>query len=385
MEFRKETAFINRQRELAGLKAWIEERPERMLCIFGPKSSGKTTLLFKFLECCTSRSKFAVKHFNLREILVANYRGFVSAFFEIDYSKAKEDVREQRQYNLGAFKLTVDTLKGLNNKELDPFVVMKRELQKLKAKGRQPVIVIDELQALDALYLDDQRLLINELLNFFVAMTKESHLCHIVLASSDGYFVERLYNDSKLRKTTEFFEVDYLPREDSIYWLENLEKESRIRDYVLSPEQIEAIWEHFGGSIWEVSEVLGKYLSLCVDGRVPDEAFQRIIEDRMIQARSYFMEYAALHPQRTALLAQLSSLLEAQGWFNEQHLAPLLEQGHYPNREALRTELHYLVRNNYLYYNPARAEYKAQGQSMQIGMGRFVREMDEMKSQVKTG
>ncbi|WP_045220667.1 ATP-binding protein [Desulfonatronum thioautotrophicum] len=385
MEFRKETAFINRQRELAVLKAWIEERPERMLCIFGPKSSGKTTLLYKFIECSLKNTRFQVKHFNLRKILISNYRDFVSTFFEIDYSKAKSDIREQRQYNLGAFKLTVDALKGVSNKDLDPFVVMERELQKLKAKGRQPVIVIDELQALDAVYLDDQRLVINELLNFFVAMTKESHLCHIVLASSDGYFVERLYNDSKLRKTTELLEVDYLPREDIVYWLENLEKESRIRDYVLSPHQIEAIWEHFGGSIWEVSEVLGKFLSLCEDGRVPDAPFQQVIEDRMVQARSYFMEYAVLHPQRTALLALLASLLDAQGRFNEQHLAPLLEQGAYPDREALRAELHYLVRNNYLYYNPARAEYKAQGRSMHIGMGRFVREMDEMKGQGKGG
>jgi AAA+ ATPase superfamily predicted ATPase len=46
---------------------------------------------------------------------------------------------------------------------------------------------------------ENQRELIKELINFFVAMTKESHLCHVLLSSSDGYFIEKIYNDSKLQ------------------------------------------------------------------------------------------------------------------------------------------------------------------------------------------
>ncbi len=37
---------------------------------------------------------------------------FLQAFFEIDYSKAKEDVKEKREYNLKVFKLTTEILKG---------------------------------------------------------------------------------------------------------------------------------------------------------------------------------------------------------------------------------------------------------------------------------
>ncbi len=107
---------------------------------------------------------------------------------------------------------------------------------------------------------------IKELINFFVAMTKESHLCHVLLFSSDGYFIERLYNDSKLKKTSELFEVDYLPREDILYWLKNLDKESNITDFILSASQIESVWEHFGGSIWEISILLGQFLKVCRNG-----------------------------------------------------------------------------------------------------------------------
>jgi hypothetical protein len=39
-------------------------------------------------------------------------------------------------------------------------------------------------------------------------------------------------------------------------------------------------------------------------------------------------------------------------------------------------ELNNLVRNNYLYYNPTRAEYKLQGGSMEIGLERYLQDMD---------
>ncbi len=96
---------------------------------------------------------------------------------------------------------------------------MEAELKGLNSKGIKPLIIIDELQALDFIYFNSQRELIKELINFFVAMTKESHLCHVLLSSSDGYFIEKLYNDGKLKKTAKLLEVGYLFEEDIVYWL----------------------------------------------------------------------------------------------------------------------------------------------------------------------
>ncbi len=50
LHYRKDVAFINRENELAFLRGYLDERPESILFIHGPKSSGKTTLLYKFLE-----------------------------------------------------------------------------------------------------------------------------------------------------------------------------------------------------------------------------------------------------------------------------------------------------------------------------------------------
>jgi len=375
MEYRKEPAFINRQEEIGYLQDWIAQRPEQILFFFGPKSSGKTTLIYKFVENYLSDEKqFSVKLFNLREVLLVSYEDFLQRFFQVEDAQEK-DTTQTRQYNLRVFQLTVQTQQKIKDRQLDPFDVMEAELKDLNTRGIRPIIIIDELQALESIYFNSQRELIKELINFFVAMTKESHLCHVLLSSSDGYFIEKLYNDSKLKKTSELFEVDYLPKEDIVYWLKNLERESRIQEYTLTEKQIEYIWEHFGGSIWEISNLLGRLLRVCRDGQVPEDKMQEIVERYMVQAKSYFKEYAGLDTSRTELLTEIQHHIQDKGFVEESDLKRLLNQGHYQNRAAVQEELNNLVRNNFLYYNPTLAQYKLQGRSMEIGLMRYVQEV----------
>lgn len=72
-------------------------------------------------------------------------------------------------------------------------------------------------------------------------MTKESHLAHIIIASSDGYFINTVYNDSRLKKTSRFYKIDYLEKEDVYKWLLNLQEYSKIKDYTLTEEDAEKI------------------------------------------------------------------------------------------------------------------------------------------------
>jgi len=376
MEYTNEPAFINRQQETAFLASWVAERPKSLLFIYGPKSSGKTTLLYRFIKGNLGNPAYAIKHFNLREILIARYQDFIRAFFEHDYSKEKGDVKERREYNLQVFKLSVEVLKGLDNHELDPFVVMKQELSKLNDRAVRPIIIIDELQALEGIYMNGQRELLKELFNFFVAMTKESHLCHVIIASSDGYFIERIYNDSKLKKTSEFLEVDYLVEEDVRRWLTNLEKESAIGQYTLSPVQLEAIWETFGGSCAEISRFLGDILMGAEGGKVPDAVFDKVMQRKRIQMRSLFVDYASLHKDKRSLLRAINRVARADaGRFQEALLAPLVDDGVY-DVQGLRDELGNLVRYNFLAYNPVTAEFSLQGRSMEIGLAMFVEMID---------
>lgn len=352
------------------LRDWIGERPENLLFIYGPKSSGKTTLLYRFVNQYLSSGNYEIKHFNLRKILIAHYQDFIRSFFAIDRSKEKTDVKEKREYDLKVFKLSVETLKGLDSKEFDPFVIMETELKKLNDRGLRPVIIIDELQALEGIYMGEQRELLKELFNFFVAMTKESHLCHVIIASSDGYFIERIYNDSKLKKTSKFFEVGYLSRDDVYFWLNNLEKESAIKLFTLTPEQMDRMWETFGGSCWEISRFLGDVMMRAQEGKVPGEAFEEEITKVCIQMRSMYVNYAGLYKGKRALLKIINAVVRAQGRFREEDMASLVDNNVFEVKD-LRDELGILVGQNFISYNPVTAEYAVQGRSMEIGLAMY--------------
>jgi AAA+ ATPase superfamily predicted ATPase len=81
--FSKEPAFVNREAEMLYLKTWISARPKNILFLYGPKSSGKTTLIYKFIEQYLPVRDYEIKHFNLRELLLINYESFLRAFFEL--------------------------------------------------------------------------------------------------------------------------------------------------------------------------------------------------------------------------------------------------------------------------------------------------------------
>ncbi|MGD2087147.1 MAG: ATP-binding protein [Candidatus Aminicenantes bacterium] len=244
--YRKRAAFINRQKELNFLREYIDIEPESILFLHGPKSSGKTTLLYKLFDQIQKEQKLEVKFLNLRKRLIPHYKDFLRIFFGVDYSKSKEDVKEIREYDLQFFKLSVEVLKGMEAGELDPFVIMEKEFLKKRKKNIKPVVIIDELQAIDHLYMNNgnERQVIIELFNFFVAMTKESHFAHIIIASSNGYFLNTVFNDSKLKKCSEFYKVDYLTKEDVMEWLLNLEKYSKIKDYSLTQDDAEKMAEN---------------------------------------------------------------------------------------------------------------------------------------------
>ncbi len=88
------------------------------------------------------------------------------------------------------------------------------------------------------------------------------------------------------------------------------------------------------------------------------------------------MEYAGLDTSKSELLTEIHHHVHGKGFVEELDLKRLLDQCHYANRQALRQELNHLVRNNFLYYNPTLARYKLQGKSMEIGLMRYVQEVN---------
>ena len=223
---------------------------------------------------------------------------------------------------------------------------MEIELLKLVKKGIKPVIIIDELQALDEIYLNGERRLITELFNFFVAMTKESHLAHIIISSSDGYFIETVYTDSKLKKTSEFFEVNYLSKEDTFGWLLNLDKHSKIKDYVLTETEAIKIWEVVGGSMWEIQSILSKLFQRDLD---------EVLEEYKLRMRGIIVDYVKADAKKEEIFKL----------FLNKSTISFSDAKNTVDFEKLLCDM---VRNNILYYDPTLAIFYPQGRSLEWGI-----------------
>jgi AAA+ ATPase superfamily predicted ATPase len=347
LKYKQYVAFINRESELKDLKIFLDKEPSEILFIHGPKSSGKTTLLYKFLDQIQKEQKLDVKFLDLRKTFTSGYEDFLKTFFHVETRGEKKE-KLASNINVGFFKIDTSVEKKILEKRADPFKVMEAEFMDLTGNGIKPVLIIDELQALDKIYLNngrDQQLII-ELFNFFVAMTKQSHLAHIIIASSDGYFINRVFIDSRLKKASTFYKVDYLNKEDVMEWLLNLEKYSRITDYTLSEEDAEKIWNTVGGSMWEIQDILSNLF------RRP---LGEVIASYKEKMRSLIVDYV-VQPEREKIEKLLRLFL---------HSDELLKEKVTANDEI---QLRDMVRQNILYFDPTKAKYYPQGKSYHHGI-----------------
>ncbi len=345
--FKIDVSFVNRKCEMEELRNYLEGRPNSILFLHGPKSSGKTTLMYRLFDQIEREKGYEINFLNLREVFLTSYDDFIDAFFKSTESNNGLKTGSRRQYSLfGLFKLDAFTERMLKKRQEDPFLIMKREFQRLQKKNIQPVIIIDEFHKLDGLYMPDkQKRLMIELMNFFVAMTKESHLCHVIIASSDAFFIEQVYVDSKLRKTSKFMKLDYLKKEDVVIWLSDIKKYNKVREYTLDDQQIEVIWDTVGGSAWEIYYIL-------------EELFRHPLED-------------VVDRMKREKVAMIADWVDYDDIEDRRNLLSKFSQKNLIDRRkltGLRNLLGQAVKDNILYYDPVEGAYGIQGKSLEWGI-----------------
>jgi len=106
-----------------------------------------------------------------------------------------------------------------------------------------------------------------------------------------------VYNDSKLKKTSKFYEIDYLEKADVQKWLRNLEKYSKIKDYTLTEEEIEKVWDTVGGSMWEIQLLLTEFF---------EEEVEPVCEDYKIKTKNLITDYIYLDDDKELILKHFS-------------------------------------------------------------------------------
>ena len=251
--------FIDREEEIEFFIDWFSEPPQRILFVYGPKSSGKTTVIEYVVEkkLLTEKEwwikgKYWVKYLNLRGKLITSYRSFLEALI-VPEEVYEETIETNVNLILGLISLESRKIEQIKERKRNLFDVLTEEIEKESRKKKKPILIIDEIQKLRDVYIENgngERELLKEFLNFCVRLTKERHLSHVVILTSNTVFIERLYNDAKMKETSRFKKIDHLTREKVEEWLkiEGFDKGA-----------IELVWEYLGGNIGRVLEAIKIY------------------------------------------------------------------------------------------------------------------------------
>jgi len=246
--------LIDRDSEINFFLDWFNQLPELILWVYGPKSSGKTTLieyvvekeLFEDFENLKPKKGYWVRYINLRGKLITSYNSFLESFI-----KPKKEKEEKKTKSLSAkvsasiIQIEAELLKEVKTREKDLFDVIISEIEGIKAEHR--ILIIDEIQTLEDIYINGDRELLKEFLNFCVRLTKETHLSHVVILSSNTIFINRIYSDAKLKKTSRFYKIDHLDKSIVVEWLSG----EGFKD-----DEIELIWDYLGGCIPDIQRMM---------------------------------------------------------------------------------------------------------------------------------
>jgi len=269
--------FINRKQETKELLDYLNSESNAILFLYGPKSCGKSTLLKKIIQEKIDIKKFAVSYINLRSVIIYNFKTFLDIFFQNKkrfFQKVKQVIKGIT-INAGFFEV------GLRDKLMlkkNAFKIMEDQIIKSNKKGIKPVIIIDEIQELKSIYMNGERNLLNELFNFFISLTKQNHLAHVILATSDSCFLEEIYANAKLAKTCQFYLINHLEKKDIEKWLK--------LEGLKNKKDIDYVWNNLGGSPWEIQQVL---IDLK-NKRSLKNAMERVTKDLLGRIRLFYQD-----------------------------------------------------------------------------------------------
>ena len=238
--------FINRKKETSDINKYLSSKPNNVLFVYGPKSTGKSTLLNKIVNKLDTK-KYAINYLSLRGVIIYNFKTFLDVFFQKSKKQKAKELISGFTLNMGFFQVGIDDNEIL---EKNAFKIMEDQIRDAKKKGIQPVIIIDEIQLLKNIYLNGERYLLDEMFNLFIRLTKETHLCHVICATSDSYFLEQIYNSASMSKTCNFYLIDHLSQEDTYKWLRKYPKRFP------AEKDMKFVWDNLGGSPWELWQVM---------------------------------------------------------------------------------------------------------------------------------
>ena len=134
--------FINREKDIKFLRKYLKSEPNSLLFIYGPKSSGKSSLLHKSVEEL-NHEEYAINFLDLRQVIIYDFKSFLNVFFPKRLRNKVKDILKGITINSGFFSLSLEEESSLQE---NAFGLMVDKLISANKRGIKPVIIIDEIQ-----------------------------------------------------------------------------------------------------------------------------------------------------------------------------------------------------------------------------------------------
>ena len=342
--------FYNREREIRDLLNMIKQEPNLITFIYGPINSGKTVLMYHLVKKVLPK-EYATFYINLRGYAVTKQEEFLKVLFEVYDEESFRKKFDRILKGMEKYHKAIPVIRSIwreffyGEKSFDAFKHVENFLQELYEKGLKPIIVFDELQVIKNIKIDNY--LIYRLFNLFIRLTKELKLCHVFAITSDSTFIERIYNEAMLQDRARYYLVDDFDGETV---------ERILRSKGFSDEEVDMVWEYFGGKPIHIIEV--------IQAKDMRRDIREYCEDILEERKNWISEIILQKEDDKEFFEKVISLLKK-----------FLHEDTF-KYEKITPELLFLVDKNILFVDPRKKLVKPQSKLNLLAIRNFLKEFN---------
>ncbi len=335
--------FVNREKEIREVKAILSGRPNFVYFVYGPINSGKTALIIRVAE--ELPKYYVIFYVNFRGRDVQTIDDLTKVLFRVKRGKISEETKEFVKEVLKSGAKVLYKLKGIPipenmfeilfrrvDKVEDIFAYLEEYFGEIVEEGYSPVFILDEMQTVKEVINATGRPVIGRLFNFMVRLTKETHLCHCLCATSDCLFIEDVYNNARLEGRAEYLLVDDLDKKEAFRVYEEFGFEDK-----------ELVWDYIGGKIGDMVRLFEKKKR----GLSEKEALNMMFKDEMSRLKD-FLEAVGEGEKGEIDLEDVKDALRK------------LKEGEIRGEDISRKIRRFLIEENVLFYNPVEGTVRPQ-------------------------
>ncbi len=239
----------------------------------------------------------------------------------------------------------------------DVFRYLEDVFEEIVNSGYKPIFVLDEMQSIKEVINASGRPVISELLNFMVRLTKETHLCHSLCATSDCLFIEDVNANARLEGRARYILVDDLNREESFRAYEEFGFENK-----------ELIWDYIAGKIGDMVRLY----EMIKEGYGEEEALKEMVKDERGKLK-WMLRMLEEGEKEGPPVEEIKKVFEL--FIGEE----LIEE------EKIKGKvLKFLIEKNVLFYNPLESTVRLQSRLLRHAIRELVQEIVNNESKYKT-